>query len=165
MKQESKNDLKIMLSDLRNSDTKIIDALNDLKKIIHETAKFKKWWKRKKEFYEEPLIMAGMLSLVFIEISESVECLRKPIVKKSEKIPDFFDIEEEFVDVIIRIFNFAEYHNLNIIDAFFAKLKYNIERSICVNCEKCSNWIGNKGMKPDEQRLKRFYRRILNVRC
>ena len=43
MKQESENDLKIMLSDLRNSDTKIGDVFNDLKKIIHETVKFKKW--------------------------------------------------------------------------------------------------------------------------
>lgn len=69
---------------------------------------------------------AEKLALMHSELSEALEADRKHL--RSEHIPEFTGVEEELVDCLIRILDFAGYHNLRLGEAFIAKLQYNLTR-------------------------------------
>lgn len=66
------------------------------------------------------------IALMHSELSEALEADRKNL--QSDHIPDFTGVEEELADVLIRIFDFAGYHELNLGAAFIAKMQFNLTR-------------------------------------
>ncbi|MGD9674516.1 MAG: hypothetical protein AB7U98_13670 [Candidatus Nitrosocosmicus sp.] len=69
---------------------------------------------------------AEKLALMHSELSEALEADRKHL--RSDHIPEFTGVEEELADCLIRILDFAGYHNLRLGEAFIAKLQYNLTR-------------------------------------
>lgn len=67
-------------------------------------------------------------ALMHSEISEGFEYARKGS-GKSDHIPEFTGEEEELADLLIRVFDYAGSRDLAIVDAFFAKLEYNLNRA------------------------------------
>jgi NTP pyrophosphatase (non-canonical NTP hydrolase) len=108
---------------VRQITIKIINALRD---ECHETAKEKGWWDKERSPGE-------LIALMHSELSEALEWLRwgqgKYMGNKSDHISPYLGIEEEFADVIIRIFDFCGHHKLRIGEALLAKMEYNKTRS------------------------------------
>lgn len=67
------------------------------------------------------------IALMHSELSEALEADRKAITS-DDKIPDFTGVEAELADTIIRIFDFAGYHQLRLAEALVAKMHVNLER-------------------------------------
>lgn len=65
--------------------------------------------------------------LIHSELSEAVENIREGCVE-SDHIPFYTGEEEELADAIIRILHYAKKHNVNVINAIFAKWDYNLTR-------------------------------------
>jgi len=55
-----------------------------------------------KGFHETDVPISRVLVLIHGEVSEALECLRKPF-EKSEKIPEYTSYQEELSDVFLRI--------------------------------------------------------------
>lgn len=66
--------------------------------------------------------------LIVTELSEAMEAYRNGN-PPSEKIAGFSQIEEELADVLIRLFDFAGAHDLDIEGALEAKMDYNKKRA------------------------------------
>lgn len=79
-------------------------------------------------FYDEPANLGEKIALMHSELSEALEYARKDINAKSEKIPEFTGIEEEFADAVIRILDTAAEMKLNLGGAIIAKHAYNKSR-------------------------------------
>jgi len=71
------------------------------------------------------LFFATHVALMHSELSEALEAAREDFEQKSEKIPEFTLIEEEFADVIIRVLMIAKRYNLDVGGAVVAKSHYN----------------------------------------
>lgn len=67
------------------------------------------------------------IALMHSELSEALEADRKNI-QESEHIPGFTGVEEELADTLIRILDFAGYHQLRLAEAVIAKQKFNLSR-------------------------------------
>ena len=66
--------------------------------------------------------------LVVTELAEGVEADRKNL--RSDHCPEFSGREEELADVLVRCFHMADKYNLNLGNAFVAKMRYNFTRPI-----------------------------------
>jgi NTP pyrophosphatase (non-canonical NTP hydrolase) len=100
-----------------------IEVINKLRDDCHETACEKGWW-------DESRNKGELIALMHSELSEALEWMRKEsedsvIGGRSDHIPDFFGIEEEFADVLVRIFDFCGGYDLDIGGALLAKMAYN----------------------------------------
>lgn len=69
---------------------------------------------------------AECIALMHSELSEALEAIRKP--GPSDHIPEYFLLEEELADAVIRILDFCGAHQLNLGGALEAKLAYNRTR-------------------------------------
>lgn len=109
-----------------------IEVINGLRDDCHETAKKKGWWDKERSEGE-------LIALMHSELSEALEWLRKndlaqaafgeaPITVLSDHIPCFLGIEEEMADVIIRIFDFCGFYDLQIGEALLDKMEFNLKR-------------------------------------
>lgn len=87
---------------------------------IFETAISHGWW-------HEDRNDAEMIALMHSELSEALEALRHSN-PKSDHIPEFTNLEEEFADVIIRIMDFASGRKLKVAEALIAKIEFNNTR-------------------------------------
>jgi len=67
------------------------------------------------------------IALMHSELSEALEADRKDLT--SDKIPDFSGIEEELADTVIRILDFAAFHELRLGEAIVTKMHYNLSRA------------------------------------
>lgn len=86
----------------------------------------------KSKGFMQPGELNGMaevnIGLLHGEVSEVMECLRLPEPEMSKKIPEFFHVEEELADVIIRTFILARLIGVDggrLAEAVIAKSKYN----------------------------------------
>jgi hypothetical protein len=120
-------------------DTELIKAVfNAFQSKVHKEAKKKGFWPKLEgvdyenadELQEalEKSDVGGKVALCHSELSEALEALRKPIPEKDKHCPDFFNLDIELGDAVIRLFDFAAAHNIPLIDAMLAKIKYNETR-------------------------------------
>ena len=102
----------------------VAGTIDGLMKQAHATATEHGWWDR-------PRSDGECLMLMVTELSEAMEGVRGTVdgtYPASEKIPGFNQVEEELADVLIRIFDFAEQHQLLLGEALLAKMEYNESR-------------------------------------
>jgi hypothetical protein len=92
--------------------------------MINETGHEKGFWSADVDTSD-----GTKFALMHSEISEAFESLRKPgLAPKSEKIPDFTEVEEELADAIIRILDWGNEHGYDIGAAIISKALYNRTR-------------------------------------
>lgn len=89
--------------------------------VAHNMAKRKGWW-------EDHRSMAESLALVHSEVSEMLEVARQDPDQECEKCPDFYAIETEAADVVIRMMDLCEHFQINLAAAIVAKIEYNETR-------------------------------------
>ena len=97
-----------------------MNELRKFQKQIHETARAKGWW-------DTPPEVGTKIALMHSELSEALEAdrLGNP---PDDKIPEYSGVEAELADVIIRILDFAEGHQMDVIGAMQAKAEMNAGR-------------------------------------
>ena len=94
--------------------------IKELCKESHRIAVSKGFWDKERNDGE-------MIALMHSELSEALEGLRHGN-PKSDKIPNFSAVEEEFADLLIRIGDTIEARGYRIEEAILAKMKYNENR-------------------------------------
>ncbi len=95
-------------------------SISELQREIHRTAVEHGWWDKERPIGE-------VLMLAVTELSEAMEAYREGN-PESEKINGFSKVEEELVDTIIRILDFAGGMGYDIEGALRAKMAYNETR-------------------------------------
>lgn len=106
-------------------------------KLAHDNARKKGFWKASDALLvaamkigmdEELLQMrkSQLRDLMHSELGEACEGDRKNL--KSDKIPGFSNVEEEYADLIIRLMDASEGLNLRLAEAVIAKMDYNLAR-------------------------------------
>ena len=98
----------------------IKNVINRLCVAAHTTAAEHGWWEGDRSIGE-------CIALMHSELSEALEYARKDPRAMSNHI-NTTGIEEEFADVLIRIFDYCGKNNLNLGDALVKKMEYNKSR-------------------------------------
>lgn len=124
--------------DMINTDT-FRSHWNALQVVLHETALQKGWHNPSKTFGEQIVMMHSELSEVIEEYRKSDGTptriyhshplkidLDGNIIGDASK-PEGVPIE--FADLLIRVFDTAEYYGIDLFDAIFTKARYNLTRS------------------------------------
>lgn len=110
-------------------------SLNLLSAIIHERNVQAGWWTDvrtgesllgKDEHGRDRRNVPEMLCLIHSEVSEAMEGYRKKL--PDDKLPHRSMFEVELADVLIRIFDLAGGHELDLAGAVIEKLAYNAQR-------------------------------------
>ena len=84
---------------------------------IHATAIEKGWWQEDRNDGE-------LIALMHSELSEALEAYRAGN-PRSEKIPEFSHVEEEYADAVIRILDVSAARGYDVAGAIVAKVRYN----------------------------------------
>tara|TARA_R110000868_G_scaffold5292_1_gene32487 strand:+ start:437 stop:838 length:402 start_codon:yes stop_codon:yes gene_type:complete len=95
--------------------------------ICHGLALEAGWWSDLTTGQSVERNVGELLCLVHSEISEAMEGFRKNL--QDDKLPDRKMFEVELADAVIRIFDLAGKHNLDLGGAMLDKLRYNAVRA------------------------------------
>ena len=104
----------------------LVQAVNELSNIIHDNNVQAGWWTDLKTGLKKERNIGELLCLVHSEISEAMEGARKNLM--DDKLPHRKMFEVELADAIIRIFDIAGAHNLDLGGAMAEKMAYNAKR-------------------------------------
>lgn len=99
----------------------ILEVIDALCRTCNDNAVAHGWW-------EDERSIGEIIALIHSELSEALEYARKDINTKSNHIPEYSGLEEEFADVLIRIFDYCGKKNLRLGLALLAKMKFNKTR-------------------------------------
>lgn len=88
--------------------------------VSHKLAVEKGFWD------DQPRNKGEQIALMHSELSELLEGIRKP--GPDEHCPRFTKEEVELADLLIRAFDYAGGYDLRLLEAIFAKLRYNETR-------------------------------------
>ena len=102
------------------------ESLNELVKEIHDNNVKAGWWTDLNTGERKDRNVGELLCLVHSEISEAMEGIRKNL--KDDKLPHRSMFEVELADAIIRIFDLAGAHNLDLGGAMKEKIEFNKSR-------------------------------------
>lgn len=105
----------------------IFIGLKRLCRLSHQTAIDKGWYNVDESGKIEQRNFGEVVALMHSELSEALEAERHGN-KPSEHIPDFSGVEEEFADVLIRIFDTCEAKGYDLAGAVTAKMEFNESR-------------------------------------
>jgi len=98
-----------------------INAVNKMKKQIHENAVNHGWWEGDRED-------GTCIALMHSELSECLEALRNGENLPDKHCPEYSAVAVELADCIIRIFDYCGRKNIPIAEAIVAKHLHNINR-------------------------------------
>lgn len=114
-----------------------IHIMKLVQRLCHHNSKQAGWWQRDQAVinavppeltaYARALVVLAKLDLQHSELSEATEGFRKDL--QDDHLPDRKMIEVELADAMIRIFDLAEWLQLNIGAAMLEKLAYNRQRA------------------------------------
>jgi len=98
-------------------------TLSDWQREIHALAKAKGWWNHTRS-------TGDLCSLMHSEVSELFEAYRNGVLDKPcEKIPELTNFEEETADIFIRLLDWCEFKNMDLISCVRMKHEYNRNRA------------------------------------
>jgi NTP pyrophosphatase (non-canonical NTP hydrolase) len=124
-------------------DQKLTEALNSLSRICHKASREAGWWDNPidgfvangEDVFGTPvrdeewrdLVTPTKIALIHSEVSEAMEGFRKDI--NDDHLPERKMAEVELADALIRIFDLAGAHDMDLGGALVEKFNYNQERA------------------------------------
>lgn len=96
-------------------------SVNQMAEEVYNTSESKGFWEKDEGDLHH-------FCLIHSEISEATEAVRRQESRKSEKIPDFLEVEDELADAVIRILQLCHKRGWRIAEAIVSKNAYNKTR-------------------------------------
>lgn len=102
-------------------------AAQYLTELCHGLARQSGWWTNLETGERRAKPVPEALMLIVTEVGEAMEAWRKN--RNDDHLPHRPGIEVELADVVIRVFDFAGGHGLDLAGAVAEKLAYNAQRA------------------------------------
>lgn len=127
MNKEDANQTTEIFKQDQNFRANLVPNVNTLSRICHAIAVSGGWWEDPETGERKERNKGELIALMHSELSECLEGIRKDCM--DDKLTHRSMEEVELADTLIRIFDYAGAHNLNLGRALVEKQLYNLERA------------------------------------